>query len=150
MDRILKLTVSFGGVGYLPLPGTAASAVTVLIVLLFPRMCWVIAFFVLATALGYLLSGRAVDVFGTKDPRPFVLDECSGMTLTLVGVPLDYGNLLAAFFLFRFFDVVKPLGIRRIDAWGHAASIMTDDVVAGLYANLVLQAALIFLGRFAA
>jgi phosphatidylglycerophosphatase A len=50
--------------------------------------------------------------------------------------------LLAGFLAFRFYDIAKPPPIRHIDrTWQSPAGVMTDDLVAGLYANLILQVA---------
>ena len=74
------------------------------------------------------------------DPRPVVIDEIVGQLLALTAVPLHPVPILLSFLLFRFFDIFKPFPANWIDrhlcgGWG----IMLDDVVAGLYAWLVLQ-----------
>jgi phosphatidylglycerophosphatase A len=57
-------------------------------------------------------------------------------------VPLSLRTVVAAFFLFRIMDVVKPFPARRLEDLPRGWGIMADDVMAGIYANLVLQVAL--------
>jgi phosphatidylglycerophosphatase A len=61
------------------------------------------------------------------------------MTLALVFIPLTPASILLAFLFFRFFDILKPLGIGRLDAMKHPSGIMWDDLLAGLYSNLGLR-----------
>lgn len=74
------------------------------------------------------------------DPPEVVLDEVAGFCLTLFLIPFTWLTLLAGFFLFRFFDILKPFPIRLVErrfkgGWG----IVADDLLAGLYANLSLR-----------
>ena len=62
-----------------------------------------------------------------------------GMWLTLVGLPLNLVNIGVGFLLFRFFDIAKPLGIRRLEAIRGGWGVVLDDVLAGVYANILLQ-----------
>lgn len=89
---------------------------------------------------GLVLARPAREHFGVKDPQKFVIDETAGQLLALVALPLTWPVLVAAFALFRLFDIFKPLGIRRIDRWDHPSGIVLDDLAAGLAANLILQA----------
>jgi len=139
--RLWNLAVStFGGVGLgRPAPGTLASLATL------PFLWWVsetgglFFFFLGATILGFLYAPRAIRIFGSKDPESFVLDEVCGLTLAVLWVPIHPASLVLAFGLFRFFDIVKPLGIRRLEKRPGASGIMLDDLAAGLYTNLILQ-----------
>jgi phosphatidylglycerophosphatase A len=102
----------------------------------------------LAAAVALLLlpsvwaANRACDYWKTKDPQGVVVDEVLGQWLTLAATPrLDWHPWLTAFLLFRFFDIVKPLGVRAAERLPRGWGIIADDLVAGLYAAVVLIAA---------
>jgi len=65
------------------------------------------------------------------------------MWISLLLLPKKIIIISAAFFIFRFFDIIKPFPARRFDAMHGGLGIMMDDVVAGIYANIVLQIALL-------
>jgi phosphatidylglycerophosphatase A len=75
---------------------------------------------------------------GDKDPGVIVIDEVAGMTLSVLVLPLTPPVLLAGFVLFRIFDVVKPFPANRLQAVPGGVGVMIDDLVAGLYALVVL------------
>ena len=66
------------------------------------------------------------------------------MLVTMLFIPANLYLLLAGLVLFRFFDIVKPLGIRKMEDLKGGTGVMMDDVLAGVYANLVLQAVVYF------
>ncbi len=81
----------------------------------------------------------ALKVFGAdQDPPQVVIDEAAGMLLALAGCGLDW-RLPAAFIAFRFFDLIKPLGVNRLQGLPGAWGIMADDVLAGVYAWLAVR-----------
>lgn len=97
------------------------------------------------------ISGRAARVIGKKDAPAIVIDEVTGMMVTLAGLPLTPLNLAAGFAVFRALDVIKPFPARRIDSkmpggWG----VVLDDVVAGLYSNIFLRVISLFFFQGAA
>ena len=141
MNGLIVFLATVGYVGKAPLmPATILSALVCLAAFFLPSPRWIEPVAVLSALVGLAISRRATEVFHSKDPRQFVLDELAGMTLTLAFLPLDARTLVTGFFLFRFFDVIKPLGIRRLDQMKHPTGIVWDDLLAGLYSNLVLQA----------
>lgn len=99
----------------------------------------------LATALTFAvfaawISGFADMILKTKDNQKIVIDEIAGMLVTMALVPVGWRTLLAGFILFRLFDIWKPFPIRLIQdkvpgGWG----VVGDDVLAGVYANFILQ-----------
>ncbi len=145
MRNLYRLTANGFGSGYLPVaPGTWGSAVAILLAL--PLM-WTtpavsrLTLTLLAVVFSFLCA-RAVDLFHDEwgdDPKHVVADEMVGMWLTLVGIPLTAGNFLWGFLLFRFFDITKPLGVRRLEDIPGGWGVVLDDVLAGVYANVVLQ-----------
>ena len=68
-----------------------------------------------------------------------VVDEVLGQWITLVGaLALNWKSWLAAFFLFRLFDIWKPPPVRQLEALPSGTGIVADDVMAGVYGALVL------------
>ncbi|AMM51700.1 phosphatidylglycerophosphatase [Rufibacter sp. DG15C] len=137
------------GIGYLGKGGgTVAAVVTCLVwyavqangneVVLFQ---FLVTLFV--TLLG-IWSANQVEPFWGKDDKKVVIDEVAGMCISLIAVPLTWPYLLAALVLFRFFDIAKPLFIRKAEQVKGGWGVMLDDVLAGIYANLVVQAVLYF------
>ncbi len=89
-------------------------------------------------------SATVVEPQWGKDSYRVVIDEIAGMCLSLLFVPIHAKSLLAGLVLFRLFDILKPLGIRRLEKLNGGWGVMLDDLLAGLYTNLVLQGALAF------
>ena len=96
----------------------------------------------LAYGLGHWASTVWINGTEDKDPSPIVIDEVAGLWLTLTLAPLTPLGAALAFGLFRFFDIVKPWPVRWADKnIGGATGIMLDDILAGIWAALVLLAA---------
>jgi phosphatidylglycerophosphatase A len=93
----------------------------------------------LITVVGVWSSSMVEPIWG-KDPARVVIDEVAGMCISLLFLPARLKYILCAFILFRFFDIVKPLFIRKIEALPAGWGIMMDDVLAGMYTNIILQA----------
>jgi phosphatidylglycerophosphatase A len=74
-----------------------------------------------------------------KDSYRVVIDEVAGMCLTLVHVPVTIGWTITGLVLFRFFDIAKPFFIRRLEKLPGGWGVMMDDMLAGLYAFIILQ-----------
>ena len=128
------------GAGYAPIaPGTAGSAVALLILWLVPfsRLA-LVAFFVVVTLAGTWAAHVAEAALGEKDPGAIVIDEVAGMTLSVLLLPLTLPVLLVGFVLFRVFDVVKPFPAGRAQALPGGVGVMVDDLIAGLYVLIVL------------
>jgi phosphatidylglycerophosphatase A len=128
--------------GFFPIaPGTAGS---LLAVALYPWMplqplgTVAVLFLVAATLLGIPASSRAEREFG-KDGGPIVVDEVVGQWITLAGLAPTPLVLIAGFLLFRAFDIFKPFPARRFERIGGGTGVMLDDVVAGVYAAIVLR-----------
>ena len=128
------------GAGYSPIaPGTAGSLVALLLLWLIPfSRPALIAFFLVVTIAGTWAAHAAEPALGEKDPGAIVIDEVAGMTLSVLLVPLTLPALLAAFVLFRIFDIVKPFPANRAQALPGGFGVMVDDLIAGLYALVIL------------
>lgn len=87
--------------------------------------------------LGVRISGRAEKVFGNKDDGKIIIDEISGMMFSLVFLPPKIELVIAAFVLFRIFDIFKP--IKKLEKIEGGLGIMADDLLAGILANGILQ-----------
>jgi len=74
-----------------------------------------------------------------KDPRVIVIDEIAGFMVANFAAPLGIVVVILAFVLFRFFDIVKPFPISKLERLPGGAGIVLDDVMAGLYTFLVLR-----------
>jgi len=74
-----------------------------------------------------------------KDPREVVIDEWAGYSITLLGHPLGLTQIVAGFFLFRLFDILKPSPARNFEKLPGEKGIIVDDLVAGLYANFFMS-----------
>lgn len=137
------------GAGFSPFaPGTAGSVVGIacylpLAVAGIPALAAAIVLLFLA---GIWAAGVCGARYGDHDHGRIVVDEVVGMLVTLAGVPSQPVWLLAGFLLFRLSDIVKPFPAGWIDRhWRSPIGVMADDVVAGVYANFVLQAARLLL-----
>lgn len=143
--RLEKFIGSVAGIGYFGKGGgTLAAAVAALPLLLATnseaiRWIWLPVATVVLTILG-IWSGNAVEVDWGKDSSKVVLDEVVGMYVAILFHPINWSTVLAALVLFRIFDIWKPLGIRRTETLPGGWGVMVDDVVAGVYASLVLVA----------
>jgi len=146
-----KQIVTFFGVGYTPkAPGTAgALAGGVLFYLIvfilnktglnFYSIQWIMTLLTVVVLLVSVKAIKNLDGIWEHDSQKIVIDEVVGVWIAMLFIPSSWLNYLLAFVLFRFFDIAKPLFIRKIDNLKSSWSIMLDDVVAGVYANLVLQ-----------
>ena len=130
------------GAGYSPIaPGTVGSLVAVVILWLIPfTRVGLIVFFLVVTIAGTWAAHVAEATLAKKDPGAIVIDEVAGMTLSVLTVPLTIPVLLTGFVLFRIFDVVKPFPAGRAQILPGGFGVMIDDLIAGLYALLVLIA----------
>jgi len=127
--------------GYSPFaPGTAGSAVGLLIYWIpnFENPVILFAGFVVMFFIGIVVSGRMERCYG-DDPPIVVIDEVVGMWITLLLLPKSIIISVAGFVLFRIFDIIKPPPARNLEALKNGWGIMLDDVMAGIYGNLVLQ-----------
>jgi len=86
------------------------------------------------------LAAQRVEAHWGKDSYRVVIDEVAGMWVSMLLVPITGPRLLVGLVLFRFFDIVKPLFIRKMEALPGGVGVMMDDVLAGFYTNLLLQA----------
>jgi phosphatidylglycerophosphatase A len=92
-------------------------------------------------AVGIWASRRVEEVLGRKDPGVIVIDEVAGMMVAVLLLPRTPGVLLCAFLLFRIFDIWKPFPAREAEAMRGGLGVMVDDLIAGVYALVLLMGA---------
>ncbi len=153
MDRFFMFIATGAYSGYLPkAPGTWGSAVGVLLWLVLGRMALLpfLAVVGMLFIVGIFSAGAAEKIVDRGDPGLVVIDEIVGQLIALTAVPAHPVTILAGFALFRFFDILKPFPVGWLDRHIHGGlGIMLDDVVAGLYALLVLQLSIWLYGMLA-
>lgn len=147
--RPLAILLATGfGIGRLPVaPATWASAAVAL--LLIPDAVRAPLFLgialIVVVPLSIWSSNEAEKELG-HDAHPIVIDEVAGMLVAVLGVTSAAASpallLVAAFLLFRFFDIVKPYPIRQVQALPGGWGIVADDLLAGVATNLALRLAI--------
>jgi phosphatidylglycerophosphatase A len=144
MERIHRLISTCLGIGYIPRGGGTVAALVCCIAWYFAwtsgnRHFWAQGLVILVVlAIGVYSSGKVEGKWG-KDSYRVVIDEVAGMCLTLFFIPVRWQYLLLGLLLFRFFDIAKPLYIRKMERLEGGWGVMMDDMLAGLYSNLILQ-----------
>ncbi len=143
-NRLSRLIATAGGIGYFPFaPGTWAAGILAIFWFIicqnFPdTFAWQLILIPIIIGGGVYYSEKIITDI-EKDPSHVVIDEVAGMSLTLLLIPPSYQNILAGFILFRFFDILKPLGIKKMENMRGGWGIMFDDVLAGIYSNIALR-----------
>jgi phosphatidylglycerophosphatase A len=150
VDRIAYAIALGGGAGLSPFaPGTCGSVVGVAVYfaaahLLTPTriesLVFLIVLNIVVFAVGVWASGRACEITGLKDPQKVVIDEVSGQLIALVPAALSPAlvPIIAAFALFRLFDIFKPYPIRKLESLPGGLGVMADDALAGAYAAALM------------
>lgn len=143
-DAIIIITSTFFYIGYLPfIPGTFGSLAGLGLFYLMKDSLGNLGLLTcVVMVLGFLVTGRAERILKIKDAACIVIDEIAGMLLSLMFLPYDIKVVIAAFFLFRLLDSLKPYPAGLLHNIRGANGIMLDDIVAGLYTNIILQVAL--------
>jgi phosphatidylglycerophosphatase A len=136
-----KLVATCLGTGYIRKGGGTVAALFFCLfwLLMDPQSQWVAILGSIIFLVAGIWSANVVEVVWGKDSNRVVIDEVLGMQVSLIWVPVDWKYVLIAFILFRFFDIVKPLLIRRAEALPSGWGVMADDLLAGIYSNIVLQ-----------
>ena len=142
------MIASGAGAGYFPVaPGTAGSLVAAVGLWLIPfsRFGFWVTLAVLVVA-GIWASHRVEMLLERQDPGLIVIDEVAGMMVSVALLPRTPGVLLCAFFLFRLFDVWKPFPAREAQALRGGFGVVVDDLVAGVYALVLVMGARMLVG----
>ena len=141
--KLNKIIASIFGIGFLKGGGTYAALVTCGFIWMlwqspaFQNPFYLLVITIVITLLGVYVSNKVEPDWG-EDSSRVVIDEVAGMLIAMLFIPANIYFLLAGFILFRFFDIVKPLYIRKMEALPSGTGVMMDDVLAGLYSNILL------------
>jgi phosphatidylglycerophosphatase A len=143
-----KLFSTTLGIGYIKGGGTLAAIACCICWYLawgdgYPPVALSVPITLVITFLGVWSSTKVEKIWG-KDPSRVVIDEVSGMCIGLLFLPVQLKYVLCALVLFRFFDIVKPLFIRKMELLPGGWGIMLDDVLAGIYTNILVSAVVWF------
>lgn len=148
MPALAKGIATFFGSGYSPIaPGTAGALLAMILVWPICSGMFHVGLSIPIFLLILIIGGFALGVFCTniletewgKDPQRIVIDEAVGVWIAFLFIPYSLTYFVLAFILFRIFDIWKPLGIRSLERFDGGLGVMADDVLAGIYANIVLQ-----------
>jgi phosphatidylglycerophosphatase A len=143
MKQFILFWATGFGVGYSPIaPGTLGTLIAIPVYYFLSEIpspiyeITLIAFFFLSV----WISGNAETFFRKKDDQRIVIDEIVGFLITMLWISKTPRFILIGFFLFRFFDILKPFPIRRVDKTLKGGfGVVLDDVIAGVYANIILH-----------
>jgi len=150
-ESILFLATGFY-VGYIPFaPGTFGTLVGLPFCLLFAlistKAAFVLTFIFIGIAIG--IAHQAEKYLQKKDPGPIVIDEMAGILVTFWAIPFNAETAVMGFYIFRILDIAKPAPIRYLEKHlPGGAGIVLDDVLAGIFANLILRSILIFCASY--
>lgn len=130
-----------------PFPGTIGSIAAIPLCLILAFQHWAVYAVSMAVVfiIGVWSSRMYSSSLGVEDPSEIVIDEVLGMLITLFLIPLSWQTVLIGFLLFRVLDIAKPGPIHRVEKYGGGYGIMLDDILAGIFANLILRLILIWM-----
>jgi phosphatidylglycerophosphatase A len=100
---------------------------------------WFFALIGVVTMVG-IWATDYIDNEGDHDPKRGVIDEWVGVWVTVLFLPVTWPWMIAGFFMFRALDILKPLGVRKIEDWPGGWGIMFDDIAAGVIGAVILNA----------
>ena len=142
---VARTISSFLYVGFAPIvPGTfgsLAGLVMFFALQTLPQWYIYLGVVVFVTLLGIWAAGKAERESGIVDPSFVVIDEVAGQLITLFLIPPTWYFVLGGFLLFRFLDIVKPAPARHAERLPHGWGIMADDVLVGIYGNILMHGA---------
>lgn len=139
---ILKYIATLCFIGYMPVaPGTFGSALAMLFfIILRPSTSHNIILLLFIIPIGIIASGKAEVALRERDSRHIVIDEVCGYALSVLFLPNNLTTYIIAFFIFRFFDILKPPPIRYLEKKvSGGTGVMLDDLIAGIYTNITIQ-----------
>ncbi len=141
---IYKGIATFFGIGYIGKgSGTVASIAFCLLLYVIVSsnlftQTGLVVFTLISFVAGVFVSSKLETIWG-EDSKMIVIDEVLGMAVTMLFLPVNIITLSLGLLLFRYFDIFKPLFIRRTEKLKAGWGVMVDDLVAGIYSNIILQ-----------
>jgi phosphatidylglycerophosphatase A len=146
MRPVASVIATAGGLGLFKGGGTAAAVAFCIAWYFFP-----LGYFYQALLLALILitgtwSASKMETVWEHDSNKIVIDEVAGMMITLAFLPHNGVYIIIGCVLFRFFDILKPLGIRKAELLPRGMGVMADDVLAGIYSHLILWLLILVFG----
>jgi len=144
-DLLIKITCSFYFLGYLPLiPGTFGSLGGVILFFAVGGNLLIYGITILTLiVMGIPLCTQAEKTLGKKDSKYIVIDEVTGIMISFFALPaISIKVIVIGFLLFRLLDTIKPYPANKLQDMEGGIGVMGDDIVAGIYTNIILQVAL--------
>jgi phosphatidylglycerophosphatase A len=142
LRRLGVFVATCAHVGYAPFaPGTFGSLIALGFYYLIRRQqsdAIELGAIAVTVAIGLWSATEAEHHFGGIDPGPVVIDEVVGMLITLALHPVNVWGAIVGFFIFRVLDVVKPWPARRLELLPGGFGVVLDDMMAGVYGNLIV------------
>jgi phosphatidylglycerophosphatase A len=140
-SRLARWIATVGGLGYASFaPGTVTSLPVALAVWwLRPGDVALLGATAVVSVIGIWAAGREEARIGTRDPRAIVIDEVAGMLIACCGHPRTLPWVLGLCLAFRVFDILKPLGISKLQDLPGGLGVVADDLLAGIYVSLLAQ-----------
>lgn len=120
---------------YSNMPGTLGTLAAALIALFMGDIP--ILLLAAVIVVGTIASGRYARAAGKEDPSEVVIDEVAGYWIALIGLGASYA--VAAFFLFRIVDILKPFPVRTMERLPGGIGIMADDICGGAMVNILMR-----------
>ena len=141
-NRLITILASFFYLGYSPIaPGTVGTIGALPLYYLLIYFLTNIQYLLVITILivfGIIISFKAIDIYNNDDPKEIVIDEVVGYLVAMIFIMPTATNIILGFFLFRFFDIVKPYPCRKFEKLKGGYGVVMDDVAAGVWTNLAL------------
>jgi phosphatidylglycerophosphatase A len=142
MNKVIIFLSSVGYLGYTKYaPGTFGSLAGLLLWIFFmpDKMAFQLFSLIIIFAMSVILSSLAENIYKIKDDQRIVIDEVAGIWFSLALLPKSFLFYALGFLLFRLFDVKKPWMIKSSQELKNGFGVTIDDVLAGLFANFILQ-----------
>jgi phosphatidylglycerophosphatase A len=146
------LVASVLGIGYIGKGGGTIAAIAYCIIWFilpagYETGNWQVLITVIIIILGTWSSNEVDNIWG-KDSNKVVIDEIAGMAISLLFIPKNIWYMLITLVAFRFFDIMKPFGIRKAESLPRGWGVMADDILAGVYALTVVHFLILIAHQF--
>ena len=141
-NAALTSVATIGFLGYFPFaPGTIGTLFALVLYFLTDVPVYThFLIIIIGALLGIHASTVAEKRLEEKDSKKIIIDEFIGFYVSVFYLPRTFGFVIAAFLLFRFFDILKPLFISKLErTLSSGSGVMADDILAGIYTNMILQ-----------
>jgi len=148
INKTALILSSWFGIGLIPrMPGTVGTLAAIPIGIAMNRLGLYLGaiFLVISIVAAIWSAGVTERILGRDDPSEVVIDEVAGFLLTIYLLPLSWRSIALGFIMFRFFDILKPFPIKRLERIGGGTGIVLDDLGAGVYAALSINFLFVFL-----